>query len=926
MCYLCGHNHPKNPMKLMKRIRFLALLSSSFCLLSAHGQQATEHVSSLRDSTITVGYATGGGSSFTANVKKLDESQMNIKNQSNNALDAIRGRVAGMQVARNGANALSAVRLRGTTSLTGASDPLIIVDGVMGDLSLLYNVYPTDIESFTILKDASETSQYGSRGAAGVIEVNTLRGKPGKMRVVYNGSFGLQHVYKTLPMLSANQYREYGRQIGTLTSGTTPLIDLGADTDFQKLIQRTGFSQQYNIAFYGGTDQSSYRVSLGYVNNKSVIRNMGDRTFMSNMNMTQMLFDDLIRMDLGMFGSTGATEKIADEHNLFYSAAAWNPTFPDEPNSDGTWASYPSASQIVNPMADLGKKDDTEDAHISTHIKLTLNLLPELKLTLFGAYSYDMNLVSQYMPTTVWNKGQAYRSSIKSENLLGNAILSYNKTFGKHAIGLMGLAEVQEEKHRGFFTTVTNFTNDVTGYDNLAAGSLRPWGGTGSIYETPKMTSFMARANYTLLERYILALSVRADGSSKFGDNNRWGHFPSASAAWVLTNEPFMKNQHFFNYLKASVGYGLSGSQAGIDSYTTLALLNPSGFIPAGGGNVVSYSELKNINPDLKWEISKTFNFGIDAKMLDNRLLFSLNYYRTKVEDMIYSYKVSVPPFKYPEMVANLGSMRNSGLELSIGGTPLVTKDLGLTINGNITFQSNKLLALNGYHNGEYLTASQSIGIAKLNGAGFHGGDNDVTYQIVGQPLGSFKLPHCTGLIGSDATGYTYGTEDLDGNPLTVERQICGQAMPKVLIGTNFSVRYKNFDVCMQVNGAFGHKLFNGTSLTYMNVASFPLYNILEDAPRANIKDQAITDYWLESADYVNIDFITFGWRVPLRPSRYIESLRLSFTMDNVCTFTGYSGLTPMLNSSALNNTLGVDDKRSYPLYHAYSIAVNLSF
>ena len=910
----------------MNRNSLLALLFSCCTVLAAQAQSAASKGSSLRDSIITVGYATGGSQSFTAMVKQIDESQMNNKTQATNALDAIRGRVAGLQVERNGANALSAVRLRGTTSLTGGSDPLIIVDGVMGDLSLLYNVYPTDIESFTILKDASETSQYGSRGAAGVIEVKTQRGKPGQMHVGYNGSFGIQRVFKTLPMLSASQYRDYARQLGTTQTLTTPLVDLGADTDFQRLIQRTGFSQQYHLAFYGGTEQSNYRVSLGYVNNKSVIRNMGDRTFMSNMNMSQKVFGDLLQVDLGMFASTTGAEDIYDDHHLFYSAAAWNPTFPDHPQPDGTWDGYPSASQIVNPMANLDKKDDNEYSHISTHAKLTFSLLPELKLMLFGAYSYDMDQASQYMPTAVWNKGQAYRSSRKSENLLGNAILSFSKTFGPHNLGLMALAEVQEQKLRGFYTTVTNFSSDVSGYDNLAAGALRPWGGTGSYYETPKMTSFMGRANYSLLDRYILALSLRADGSSKFGDNHQWGHFPSVSAAWVITNEKFMQRQHFFNHLKASIGYGLSGSQAGIDSYTTLALVNPSGFVPAGSGSVVSFAELKNINPDLKWEVSRTFNLGLSATMLDSRLLFALNYYRTKVSDMIYSYSVSVPPFKYPDFVANLGAMRNEGLEVSVGGTPLVTKDMGLTINGNITFQSNKLLSLNGYYKGEYLTVAQSQGIAAVNGAGFHGGDNDVTYQIVGQPLGSFLLPHCTGLAGSQQEGFNYATQDLDGNPLTADRQLCGQAMPKVLVGTNVSFRYKDFDISMQVNGAFGHKLFNGTSLTYMNVASFPLYNILEDAPRANIKDQAITDYWLERADYVNIDFITLGWQVPLRSARFIQSMRLSLTMDNVLTLTGYSGLTPMLNSSALSNTLGIDDKRSYPLYHTYSIALSLNF
>lgn len=295
-----------------------------------------------KDTVVSVGYATRDAGSFTGSVKKIDERQMNNKDQATTAMDAIRGRVAGMQVERNGTNALSAVRLRGTTSLTGSNDPLIIVDGVMGDLSLLSSVYPTDIESFTILKDASETSQYGSRGAAGVIEVKTLGGKPGQMRVNYNSSFGISSVYKTLNMMNAEQYRSYGRQ------QDINIIDMGYQTDFQKLIQRTGLTQQHHLAFTGGTEQSNYRVALGYINHETVIKGRGDRTFMSNMNMTQIMFDGFLRVDLGMFSSTGKQRRIFDEQKLFYSAAAWNPSFPSHKNSSGGWDGYASASQINN--------------------------------------------------------------------------------------------------------------------------------------------------------------------------------------------------------------------------------------------------------------------------------------------------------------------------------------------------------------------------------------------------------------------------------------------------------------------------------------------------------------------------------------------------------------------------------------------------
>jgi hypothetical protein len=289
-----------------------------------------------------------------------------------------------------------------------------------------------------------------------------------------------------------------------------------------------------------------------------------------------------------------------------------------------------------------------------------------------------------------------------------------------------------------------------------------------------------------------------------------------------------------------------------------------------------------------------------------------------------------VPPFTYNTLVANLGAMQNRGLEISIGGTPIINKDMALNINANITFQRNKLKSLSGSYRGEQLGAPDFIPITTLNGAGLHGGTNYITYQIVGQSLGTFYLPHCSGLnTYADGTRY-YAIENLNGGDLSLEdgedRYIAGQAMPKVLLGSNISFRYKDFDISIQANGAFGHKVFNGTSLTYMNVSSFPLYNLLKEAADLNIKDQNATDYWLESGNYVNIDYITVGWRVPIRQNPFVKSLRLSLTTNNVATFTSYSGLTPMINSSNVNNTLGVDDKRSLPLYHTYTLGIGLAF
>ena len=909
------------------KIRFRLLLNAllSFYTITAAAQMTTM---APPDSLITVGYATGSLKNFSGSVDKITEMQMNNKDQITNPLDAIRGRVAGLTIQHgsNGTATLDAVRLRGTTSLTSGNNPLIIVDGVFGDLSLLQSIYPTDIESFTILKDASETSQYGSRGASGVIEITTQKGTIGKTRVNYNGSFGFASVYKTMKMLSGDAFRNVA------ADRSISILDKGYNTDFQKEIEQTAFQQQHHIAFYGGSEASSYRISLGYIDKEGVILPEDTRNFTSNMNMSQDVFNGFIKVELGMFGSIQKNDNLFDYQKTFYSAAAFNPTFPNHRNTTtGSWDQITEASQITNPLAWMSVKDHDDNSHISTHARLTFNLTADLKLTLFGAYTYNIIENSQYLPTSVWAHGQAYRGTKKRESLLGNAMLTYRKKFQKHLLELLALGELQKETYNGYYTTVTNFNTDQFGYDNLQAGAVRLWEGTGSYYESPHLVSFMGRANYTYDDRFILTFNARTDASSKFGSNHKWGFFPSVSAAWNVSREAFMKEITFINDLKVRAGYGLAGNQDGIDSYTTLSLVQPNGVVPVGTSAMVSLSEFRNTNPNLKWEVKRTFNAGFDITMLDNRLLLSANYYNSKTNDMLYLYNVGVPPFAYSELLANIGSMRNDGAEISIGFTPLRTADMELNINANLTFQRNKLLSLSGTYEGQGISAPAYKSLASLNGAGFHGGYNHIVYQIVGQPLGVFYLPHCTGLKSDGARGYTYNVADLNGNGVNLEdgedRYVAGQAVPKRLLGSNISFRYKRVDIAVQMNGAFGHKIYNGTSLTYMNMNSFPEYNVMAKAPKQNIKDQTATDYWLEKGDYLNFDYVTVGWNVPTgKAAKYLRSLRLSLTVNNLATICSYSGLTPMINSSTVNSTLGVDDKRSYPLARTYTMGLSVNF
>lgn len=879
------------------------------------------------DSLTEAGYASSA--LLTGAAERITEDQMN-KKQVTNPLDAINGRVAGLTVQKsnNGVAAMNAVRVRGTTSLTGGNDPLIIVDGVFGDLSTLSSIYPADIESFTILKDATETAQYGSRGASGVIEVTTKKGTKGAASVSYNASFSFNSVYKNLNMLKAADYRTVLKNAGLM------LIDKDYDTDWQKQIQQTAFLQDHHVAFMGGGDASGYRVSLGYMEHNGVILHEKMRNFTSNMSMYQNMFNNFLKIDLGMFGNIQKNvTSVYDVQKTFYSAACWNPTYAPFKNEDGGYDGFTYANQINHPLALMDSRTQDKTVHISTHGKLTFNLSKSWRLSLFGAYSHNEVETSQFLPTSIWAHGQAYKGTRKTESLLGNAALTFDRRFNEHHLNVLALGEVQRDIYTGFYTTTTNFSTNELGFNSIQEGALTLWEGTGSYREDPSLVAFMGRVSYDYLGRYSITASARADGSSKFGTGNKWGFFPSVSAAWTLSEEPWLRQVSWLDNLKWRVGYGLAGNLGGIDSYMSYNWLQPTGIVPVGEVAAVALGTLRNANPDLKWEVKHIFNTGLDAGFWGNRLIASIDFYTSKTTDMLYLYNVSVPPFAYNKLLDNLGSMRNSGVEIALGITPFATADMELNINANVTYQKNKLLSLSGYYNDYYLEAPAYVDIASLNGAGFHGGYNHIVYQIVGQPLGVFYLPHSTGLAKNEKGESIYAIEDLDGDGVIdlangKDRQVCGQAVPKVLLGSNFSFRYKQWDVSLQMNGAFGHKIYNGTSLTYMNMNSLPGYNVLAKAPESNIKDQTATDYWLERGDYLNFDYLTLGWNVPLGSSvtKYVKRLRLSLTVNNLATITSYSGLTPMINSSAINSTIGVDDKNVYPVSRTYTLSVSINF
>ena len=908
-----------------QKIRLWGFSACSLLLLSPAAVQAQRQASLGLDSL----HASGSVS--------VVEPELLKKGIVNNALDALSGKTAGVNVTTNGLDRiamLNSVRVRGTTSIMGGNDPLVIIDGVTSDVATLATIYPADIESFTVLKNASETALYGSRGASGVIQVTTKKGTGKGFQISYEGNYGIEAMYKSMEMLNAAEYVAAAQKYGLEYNNK------GYDTDFHKAITRTGNVQNHYLAFSGGNPQSNYRASFGYIDHNTIIRSKGYRNLVAKIDVSQKAFGDRLTGDFGVFGSSYKNNDIFDSQMLFYSADAMNPTYPYD-RENGSYVKNGAASQVNPPAALLQERNDTKNMNFNAHLKLTYDILnrqasdasgisENLNVSAFGSYSYSSNENNQFCPTWVWAQGNLYRGEFKSEDWIGNVSFNYQRSWGIHALKAMVGAEYQKNIRSGFWTSAKGITNNDMYYNNIGAAASRPFGGTDSDYADPALASVMGNVDYTLMGKYQFSLSMRGDGSSMVGDDHTWGFFPSISTSWDMKQEPWLRRVPTISMLKLKAGYGRSGNLGGISSYTTMNTVRQTGIVSVNSSPTVTLGMVRNNNPDLKWETRSTWNVGADLGLWNNRLVLTAEYYYSKTTDMLYAYDVPVPPFAFDKLLANIGSMSNQGLELGFSITPIAKKDMELNINMNLTWQKNKLISLSGEYKGMQMSAADITAMGWLSGAGQHGGYNNVVYQIVGQPLGVFYLPHCKGIVEDGNGHYRYDIEDLNGDGKVDlsdggDRYIAGQATPKVTLGSNISFRYRDWYLSLQMNGAFGHKIFNGTGLAYTNMSSFPDYNVLKGAPEKNIVDQNVSDYWLEKGDYLNFEYLTIGYDIPIKKG-VVQSLRVSASVHNLATITSYSGLTPMINSYVVNSTMGIDDKRTYPLYRTYSIGLSVQF
>ncbi|MFC6095331.1 TonB-dependent receptor [Flavobacterium qiangtangense] len=874
---------------------------------------------------VVIGYGTSTRRDVTGAVGSVLEKDMN-KGALVNPLQLIGGKLAGVNITQTGSEPGAApyVRIRGISSLIGGNDPLVVVDGIQGNMDLLNQIPPTEISSIDVLKDASATAIYGSRGAPGVIIVTTKKGAAGRTTVEFSATTSYDYIPKKLDMLNADEWWSAAQAIGVPASANH-----GANTDWYDILTKSGATQNYTLSFGGGTDKFSYRASIAAILQDGVVINSQNKKYIGRVQATQSALDDKLKLTFNLNSGVSEDTRMVQSigrasftSNLITNAYVMRPTDPVF-NTDGSYFTDPNVFQYLNPYAVAQTvTNENQTDNLFGSLKADLELFEGFTAGWFGSWRKTDSATGYYIPVestssyAIDQKGIANVTNNRQNERLMNISLNYKKEFGIHSINGLALYEWQNQAYQGNFAQARGFINDIATYNALQLGdisSVLP-GDISSYKNDRTLVSFLGRVNYTLLDRYLFTASLRRDGSSVFGENNKWGNFPSASVGWQIEQEPFMANQKIFSQLKLRGGYGVTGNQQGLYPQNSISLVGSAGVVYFGGVPIPNYNVTQNANADLRWETKKQTNIGLDFTMLDTRLRGSVDVYRAVTDNLLFNYTVPQPPFPFPTIMANVGSIMNKGLEVALAYDVLKTDNTTVTLAGNATFMKNKVLNLSGSING-----------VPLNTDYVSWGPS--SYLITGESIGTFNILQHSGVDGSNAETVLDANGDgvIDQGNRSADRTIKGSVLPTYTFAFNPTVQHKNFDFSMLWRGSGGNKIYNNLRSTLSYQENIGRSNVLASSvPMGIYTSQYSSDLWLEDGSFIRLDNATLGYNIPVTKMKYIESLRLSVTGSNLILITDYSGLDPELNFSGGNGAGG--DNGVYPRTRSFAVGLNVKF
>ena len=881
---------------------------------------------------VVVGYGTARKTDLTGSVSVVSSKDLN-PGPITNPLQQLTGKAAGVNISQVGSEPGSApsVRIRGITSLQGGNDPLVVVDGVQGNLDLLNQVPPSEIATVDILKDASATAIYGSRGAPGVIIITTKKSVAGRTSVEYTENSSLDVIPKKLHQLNAAEWTAEAKAQGVDASANH-----GSNTNWYDLLTRNGYTQNHTLAFGGGAQGFNYRASLTAISQSGVVINSNYHKYIGRITATQKALDDRLTLTMNVnSGINNATYSPTGVGNAAFSSILVNQAYiarPTDPvfNSDSTYFRDPNVFQYTNPYA-VAKtvKNVGNTNNLFGSLNANLEIYKGLSAGWFGSWrKVDFNS-GYYLPasstvqTAIDNKGIGNISNNHTDEKLQDINLSYKHDFNKNHLDATAVYEWQAQTYNGSFTQGRGFINDIASYNALQLGDLSKvlQGDLSSYKNDRRLVSYLGRINYSFDNRYLLTVSFRRDGSTVFGANNKWGNFPSASVAWRIDQESFMQNQKLFSTLKLRGGYGITGNQQGIGPQNSISLVGQAGTVFFGGTTIPNYAVTQNSNPNLRWETKKQGNVGLDFGFLNNRLTGTFDAYSSTTDNLLFNYTVPLEgPFLTTNILANVGSLQARGLELSLSYTVIRTRNTTLTLAGNGSLMQSKVLKLGGDIQGYDIPTDFVAWGANA-------------FLVVGKPIGTYLILQHLGKDANNAETVVDQNKDgtIDQGVQSKDRIEEGQSLPKYNYAFTPSFTYKNFDASMVWRGSGGNKIYNGLRQTLSLEQNLGKSNLLQSAiPLGIASSQYGSDLWLEKGDFLRWENLSLGYRFDLSNIKYISALRVSVTGQNLALITRYKGLDPEIDVSSTyvngGTSTGGDFGNYYPRTRTFSIGLNVIF
>ena len=893
----------------------------------------------MLEGTVVIGYGTVKKNDLTGSVTAIDANKL-TRGMATSASDLLVGKAAGVSIITDGGapGSGATIRIRGGSSMSASNDPLIVIDGVpvdnnsiSGMANPLSTIHPNDIESFTILKDASSTAIYGSRASNGVIIITTKKGKAGKVRISYDGNFSVSTKTKTVDMMSAATFTDYVKTSFGATSDQAKALGT-ASTNWQDEIFKTALSTDHNVSVSGSIPHMPYRVSASYTNENGILKTSNMERATGAISLSPTFFDNKLNIQLNVKGIYN-TNVFADK-GAIGSATQFDPTQPvyaDTAYGNGYYMSLKASDGkpidigLANPLAILNQKHDESTVYRSignAQIDYKMHFLPDLRANLNLGYDVSKGdgdvIVEDNSPMSYvqgnyksgWGDNKHYYQ-LKRNTLL-DFYLNYKKEIGIHNIDAMAGYSWQH-----FYNTTYNeypYSAAVAGEKGEATYKA------GDDYSSESyLVSFFGRLNYSLLNRYLLTFTLRNDGSSRFSPDNRWGLFPSAAFAWKINEEAFLKDSKVLSNLKLRLGYGITGQQnLGQGDYPYMAryTYSKAGANYYFGDKMVGLIRPEAYDTNLKWEETTTYNIGVDYGFLNNRISGALDLYYRKTKDLLNTVSIAAGTNFSNELLTNMGELENKGIEFTVNAQPIVSKDWNWTVGYNVSYNKNKITKLTINDDPNYVGVIQG---------GIDGGTgNKVMIQSVNHSFNSFYVyEQVYNQAGSPVDG-AYVDQNIDGQINEKDLIRYKKAAPDVFMGLSSQLSYKNWDFQFALRANIGNYAYNNvqsnreSSATAFDPSGF-LKNRINSALTTNfVNPQYQSSYYIQNASFLRMDNISLGYTFN-KLFNSNQTARIYCTVQNPFVITKYKGIDPEFNNDGIDNNI-------YPHPRVYMVGLSLNF